>query len=621
MSCHDLTETTTKTKLNFRSLLGLGLNFCPKPRFTTSNIRQNLQRFQRNLYNQYLFHTEISKEAVDDEPFDRRYHLPSDHTIPNSQVSVDIRSRFGLFNKSLTTLFKKRRARPNLIRHQRKILRYLTQQEDFIICSSDKNLGPCIIERRKYVERAFSDHLGNNANYELLTEREAVAKLIIIQRRVDKLLINQGTSFTRQESNFISHYLRGDPSKLFPHFYLTMKVHKEKLGSRPIISLSGTALYGLGVWTNNQLQPLIKSIDSFVLSSKTLVVDILDQSPFGTSATLFTCDAVGMYNNINTEHALHVISDFMETHILCKGLNWEPIYEALEIIMTCNVFQFSDYYFIQKTGTAMGTPPAPPYAILYFAIKELELIRFNNRISYYKRYIDDVLAVWLTDTDAEQDEIEWQSFQDCMNDWGDLKWTFSERSKKAVFLDLELSMDNEGAVTTQLYEKAMNLYLYLPPHSAHPPGVLKGLIFGTIHRVFSLTSDHKNRMTTLQRLYCRLIRRGHHHAAIKPLFDEGIERQSNPPEKKTGTDISDALILHLPYHPDDPPSRSIQRAFKQCILEPPNSIPLSKFPAKSRYPMRTDRLIIAYHKNKSLKNLLSPRRFDKTSGPNASAYL
>ena len=39
--------------------------------------------------------------------------------------------------------------------------------------SSDKNLGPVIMERETYIKRALSDHLLNDTNYKQLTYHEA----------------------------------------------------------------------------------------------------------------------------------------------------------------------------------------------------------------------------------------------------------------------------------------------------------------------------------------------------------------------------------------------------------------------------------------------------------------
>ena len=129
-----------------------------------------------------------------------------------------------------------------------------------------------------------------------------------------------------------------------------------------------------------------------------------------------------MYKNIDTKHALKEIKNLFQTHPLWFILNWKPLYAALEIIMICNVFQFSDYFFLQINGCSMGTPPAPPYDILYFAIKELELALYRLWLRLYKRYIDDVEGVWLLDDDTFKDGNTWQSFKDCMNNYGILKW-------------------------------------------------------------------------------------------------------------------------------------------------------------------------------------------------------
>ena len=62
-------------------------------------------------------------------------------------------------------------------------------------------------------------------------------------------------------------------------------------------------------------------------------------------------------------------------------------------------------------GTAMGTPPAPPYANLFYAIYEVVFLAlFKDNLILYKRFIDDVVGIWL-DNNAEK----WNEFKQTMN--------------------------------------------------------------------------------------------------------------------------------------------------------------------------------------------------------------
>ena len=90
------------------------------------------------------------------------------------------------------------------------------------------------------------------------------------------------------------------------------------------------------------------------------------------NARLFTADAVSMYTNIPTHTALNLIGKYL-TQYQRKNNNEYPqdaVRAGLRLIMTMNLFTFGDLTLKQLNGTAMGTPPAPPYATIYYGIHE-----------------------------------------------------------------------------------------------------------------------------------------------------------------------------------------------------------------------------------------------------------
>ena len=77
-------------------------------------------------------------------------------------------------------------------------------------------------------------------------------------------------------------------------------------------------------------------------------------------------DATAMYTNIDTDHALQVIALHLRESPDCHNAN--TTIRALEILMRQCYFRFGDTFFHQTDGTAMGTPPAPSYATLYYGV-------------------------------------------------------------------------------------------------------------------------------------------------------------------------------------------------------------------------------------------------------------
>ena len=307
-----------------------------------------------------------------------------------------------------------------------------------------------------------------------------------------------------------------------------MKVHKTPLKTRPVVSCSGSLLHSLGVWLDTMLQPIATSLPSFIASSYDLKEALQEMPLLPANAQLFTADAISMYTNIDTASALNAISIFLRSSDDYKHLPIDIILTGLELLMKNNVFQFGDCFFYQQTGTAMGTPPACCYATIYYAVHEQYLFtKYSGNLFFYRRYIDDVIGVWVPSNPN-------LTFDNFTNDFTfhKLRWEVNAPSDSVVFLDMVLTID-EKRVTTQLYEKILNLYLYISPFSAHSPGVLSGLIIGNILRIYHLCSDSTTRKDFYVKFFLRLRARGYLPSQLLPLFNRGITLAHTKPMPST----------------------------------------------------------------------------------------
>ena len=119
-----------------------------------------------------------------------------------------------------------------------------------------------------------------------------------------------------------------------------------------------------------------------------------------------------------------------------------------------------------------------------------------------------------------------------MNDFGKLRWQFSPCHSAVEFLDLTISLDDHNRIRTVLYEKPLNLYLYLPPYTCHPSGVFKGFLRGLLYRILRLTTHIEDQTAAIQRLYMRLCYRGYNPDWLKTFFRAqlpSVERRLSTP--------------------------------------------------------------------------------------------
>ena len=232
-----------------------------------------------------------------------------------------------------------------------------------------------------------------------------------------------------------------------------------------------------------------------------------------------------------------------------------------------------------------------------------------------------MFGVWVCDEDPIVDERRWNRFVRTLNNWHGLEWKVSERLDTAVFLDLNLSI-RADSIHSSLYEKENNLHLFLPARSAHPPGVLYGLIAGSVHRAFSLCTDRSDAMDFLRRLLRHLTARGHSHSALTSLFQKAIRNyQSRTVDQHSSRSnaTSDHWLFKLTHHPQNPSSQLIQHAWNTTVANPPLSKPLKDLDVLFR-PIGHRRLIVCYRRPANLGNLLSYRKMSPESGRPVSSF-
>ena len=394
-----------------------------------------------------------------------------------------------------------------------------------------------------------------------------------------------------------------DDSPTFAQFYLLAKVHKVPLKTRPIVSVSSCITEAIGKWVDVHLQNLFRHhrhcFPYFLKSSNELVAEIQNmQVPF--NACLFTCDAISMYTNIDTHHAFEVIEAFISS--LPQDDIHPGLLTGLKIVMLHCVFQFGSEYFVQLSGTAMGAPPAPMYATMYFALHESIIMpNYASNLLYYRRFIDDGLGIWLNTNDQT-----FEQFQTDMNQFGRLRWEFSTLQTTADFLDVHLEIQNLR-ITTCMHEKALNLYLYLPPHSAHPPGVLKSLIFGRLRQIHILCGEQEDKNKFIHLLFQRLLVRGYSADTLNPIFRDALSSINRPDLPRNNANMKKDLFLHVHYHPANPSSNDIQNIFYRTLVRGQDGFTCQHICNHEGNVFSTDRLIVAYHRPKNLGNRFSNR--------------
>jgi hypothetical protein len=116
-----------------------------------------------------------------------------------------------------------------------------------------------------------------------------------------------------------------------------------------------------------------------------------------------------------------------------------------------------------------------------------------------------------------------------------------------------------------------------------------------------------------------------------PLFEQGINNaifylSLSPQQRelraktKIGK-LDERIFLHIPYHPQNPSSGTIQHLWRDLLHSPPGKECLNQLRNWEGHRVPIKRLIVAYHRNPNLANLYSYRKLSSRTGLKTSAFI
>ncbi|OOZ70928.1 hypothetical protein BOW49_13320, partial [Solemya velum gill symbiont] len=352
------------------------------------------------------------------------------------------------------------------------------------------------------------------------------------------------------------------------------------------------------------LKPLCKEVPSFVRDD----IDFLQKLPetVTSNATLVSFDIVSLYTNIPHELGIQAVQYWLSKNkgTIDTRFDQELIIDALKIVLQRNIFYFNGNYYIQKSGTAMGTKMAPTYATLVLGYLE-EILRERMREKYgetfavylknnWKRFLDDCFIIWTENIPIEA------FFAELNNLHPAIKFTMNTSDTSLPFLDV-LVMLKENKIITDIYCKPTDTHVYLNFHSSHPKHTKINIPFNLASRIITIVKDEDLRGKRLAELRTYLRKQNY----PDELISSGINRarMKGPilnTERRKNDEVCDLLPFVNTYNTRNtsvfPSIRSCQEFLKQS--------------GRMRKVLQNKKVINCTRQPKSLKQILTKSRFD-----------
>ncbi|MEE6513472.1 hypothetical protein FKM82_021137 [Ascaphus truei] len=175
----------------------------------------------------------------------------------------------------------------------------------------------------------------------------------------------------------------------------------------------------------------------------------------------------------------------------------------------------------------MGTSFAPSYANLFMGWWEMSHVfgdsnPFRRHVVFYKRYIDDLILIW---SGVEEDLLMF--FEYLADNTLNLKFTHTYNKNQIYFLDLNLYVDMEYKIQSDIYRKENARNSLLHYKSCHARPLVRGIPKGQFMRLRRNCSTLEAFIHRANEIRERFLSRGYDGADLDQAYQHALNIDRN----------------------------------------------------------------------------------------------
>ena len=473
----------------------------------------------------------------------------------------------------------KRKPRYNISIKERKAIRNLKQNTNIIIKPADKGEAIVILNKEDYIKEG-ERQLQQQQHYKKLDDFEKTKKKSI--KEVETSLRSLKNKDYIDDDIF---KLLFRPNPRTSNLYLLPKIHKKDNPGRPIINSVGSLTETISALVDEILRKYSKLAGSYIKDTSHFLQEI-QNIKIHPGDIIATVDVTALYTNIPHEDGIKKVKDFLTKHNAPQE-ELVLVETLLEHILKKNYFEFNNEYYLQISGTAMGTRCAPNYAIIFMAELEeqfLSTVTLKPRI--WKRFIDDIFIIW------NHGEAELQNLLDQLNQFHPtIKFTEEHSEYGIPFLDT-FTYIHESELRTRVYHNSTDNKQYLHYRSCHPLQQKNAIPYSLLVRAKRICTEEQHFITEARMIINKLRNRKYPEYILERAVNK-IQELSRDQLLTPRTRSEDQRIRYIiSFNPSNPDMKSI--ALQHLHL-------LGRM---RRNPITEDKVQIVFRKSKNLKELI-----------------